>query len=84
MQQLECSRFFNFSERYRLEVFGEFVNLFNINSIVQFNNVTVATTANGDLIGPLPDFKARKPINRCQGSFVCLIILLLKLSRCLS
>jgi hypothetical protein len=56
---LRYSRFFNLTERYQLEVFAEFVNLFNINSIVQFNNVTVATNANGDLIGPLPDFKAR-------------------------
>ncbi len=56
---LRCSRFLNFTERYKLEVFGEFQNLFNINSIVQFNNVTVATSANGDLIGDLPDFRAR-------------------------
>jgi hypothetical protein len=42
-----------------LEVFGEFVNLFNVNSIVQFNNVTVTTNANGELIGALPDFRAR-------------------------
>jgi hypothetical protein len=53
------SRFFNFSERYRLEAFGEFVNLFNVNSIVGFNNVTVTTNANGELVGALPDFKAR-------------------------
>ncbi|MGI9166272.1 MAG: hypothetical protein ACR2G5_07785, partial [Pyrinomonadaceae bacterium] len=57
---LRYSRFFNFTERYRLEVFGEFQNLFNVNSIVGFNNVTVATnTTTGELIGPLPDFKAR-------------------------
>jgi len=48
-----------FTERYKLEVFGEFVNLFNINSIVQFTNVTVTTNANGELVGGLPDFKAR-------------------------
>ena len=42
---LRYSRFFNFTERYSLEVFGEFRNLFNINSIVQFNNVTVTTNA---------------------------------------
>jgi hypothetical protein len=54
------SRFFNFTERYKLEVFGEFVNLLNINSIIQFNNVTVTTnTSTGELIGGLPDFKAR-------------------------
>jgi hypothetical protein len=56
---LRYSRFFNFTERYKLQVFGEFVNLFNINSIVQFTNVTVTTNANGELVGGLPDFKAR-------------------------
>jgi len=57
---LRCSRFFNLTERYKLEVFGEFVNLFNVNSIVQFNNVTVATNpTTGELIDGLPDFKAR-------------------------
>jgi hypothetical protein len=42
-----------------VEVFGEFVNFFNINSIVQFTNVTVQTDANGELVGSLPDFRAR-------------------------
>jgi hypothetical protein len=56
---LRYSRFFNFTERYKLEVFGEFQNLLNINSTVQFNNVTVTTNANGELVGGLPDFKAR-------------------------
>jgi hypothetical protein len=58
---LRYSRFFKFTERYKLEVFGEFVNLFNINSIVQFTNVTVTTNANGngELVGGLPDFRAR-------------------------
>jgi hypothetical protein len=57
---LRYSRFFNFTERYKLEVFGEFQNLFNINSIVGFNNVTVTTNpTTGELIGELPDFKAR-------------------------
>ena len=57
---LRYSRFFNFTERYKLEVFGEFQNLFNINSIVGFNNVTVTTNAStGELVGGLPDFKAR-------------------------
>jgi hypothetical protein len=56
---LRYSRFFNFTERYRLEIFGEFQNLFNINSIVQFNNVTVTTNATtGELVGGLPDFRA--------------------------
>ncbi len=56
---LRSSRFFNFTERYKLEVFGELQNLFNTNSIVQFNNVTVTTNANGELTGVLPDFRAR-------------------------
>jgi hypothetical protein len=57
---LRYSRFFNFTERYKLEVFGEFQNLFNINSIVGFNNVTVTTnTSTGELISELPDFRAR-------------------------
>ena len=56
------SRFVNFRERYRLEVFGEFQNLFNINSIVQYNNVSVKMETDpvtGELTGPLPNFKAR-------------------------
>ncbi len=57
---LRYSRFFNFTERYKMEVFGEFQNLFNINSIIQFNNVTVTTNATtGELIGEFPNFKAR-------------------------
>ena len=57
---LRYSRFLNFTERYKLELFAEFQNLFNINSIVQFNNVTVATNPlTGELVGGLPDFKAR-------------------------
>jgi hypothetical protein len=64
---LRYSRFIKFSERFKLEIFGEFVNLFNINSIFQYNNTTL--TANnvntslvnpltGELRGQLPDFKA--------------------------
>lgn len=57
---LRCSRFINLAERYKLEVFGEFQNIFNINRIVQYNNVTVTTNLQtGELIGELPDFKAR-------------------------
>lgn len=57
---LRYSRFFNFTERYKIEVFGEFQNLFNINSIVGFNNVRVMTNPDtGELIGELPDFRAR-------------------------
>ncbi|MGI8838606.1 MAG: hypothetical protein ACR2H4_18480 [Pyrinomonadaceae bacterium] len=57
---LRYSRFIDLSERHKVEVFGEFQNLFNINSIVQFNNVTVTTNATtGELVGGLPDFRAR-------------------------
>lgn len=57
---LRYSRFFNVTERYKLEVFSEFQNVLNINSIVQFNNVTVTTNPiTGELIGALPDFRAR-------------------------
>lgn len=56
---LRYSRFFNLTERYKLEAFGEFQNLFNINSIVGFTNVTVTTDSSGELINGLPDFKAR-------------------------
>ena len=59
---LRYSRFFSFSERYKLEVFSEFQNVFNINSIVQYSNVTVRTIVDpqtGSLTGPLPDFRAR-------------------------
>jgi len=57
---LRYSRFFDLTERYKLEAFAEFQNLFNVNSIVGFNNVTVTTNATtGELIGGLPDFKAR-------------------------
>ena len=56
---LRYSRFFNFTERYSLEVFGEFQNLFNINSIVQFNNVTVTTNpTTGELIGGVARFQS--------------------------
>ncbi|MDQ3754055.1 MAG: TonB-dependent receptor, partial [Acidobacteriota bacterium] len=57
---LRYSRFFTLTERYRLEAFGEFQNLFNVNSIVEFNNVTVTTNpSTGELVGELPDFRAR-------------------------
>jgi len=56
---LRYSRFFKLTERYKLEIFGEFQNLFNINSIVGFNNVTVATNTDGELSSELPDFRAR-------------------------
>lgn len=57
---LRYSRFFNFTEHFRLEVSGEFQNIFNINSIIGYTDVLVpANPLTGELIGELPDFKAR-------------------------
>lgn len=51
---LRYSRFITFSERFNAEVFGEFTNLFNRNSIVTLNGV-LAVDANGALTaGSLP------------------------------
>ena len=56
---LRYSRIIPLAERYRLEVFAEFQNLFNTNSIVAFNNVIVQTNPiTGEMMGPLPNFKA--------------------------
>jgi hypothetical protein len=44
---LRYSRFFEFGERFKLEAFGEFLNVFNINSVFQINSLTVATNADG-------------------------------------
>jgi hypothetical protein len=57
---LRYSRFINFGQRYKLEVTAEIQNLFNINSIVAYNDLTVNTDPiTGEMIGPMPDFKAR-------------------------
>lgn len=56
---LRYSRFFNFTERYRLEAFGEFLNVFNINSIFQINNLTVTTDAQGNATQALPTVLTR-------------------------
>ena len=57
---LRYSRFINFTERYKLEVFGEFQNLFNVNNIIAFNDVRVPVSSEtGEMIGPVPDLKAR-------------------------
>ncbi|MEO7660715.1 MAG: TonB-dependent receptor [Pyrinomonadaceae bacterium] len=58
------SRFFNFTERYKLEAFGEFTNLFNINSIFQLNSLTVTTDAQGNPTGPIPTPQLRKSTNQ--------------------
>lgn len=56
---LRYSRFINFTERYKLEVFGEFVNVFNINSVFQINDLTVTTDALGNVTGALPTAQNR-------------------------
>ena len=57
---MRYSRFVPISERFNVEVFGEFINLFNIKSIFQVNGA-VATDAAGNLLAPLPDFTTRNP-----------------------
>lgn len=57
---LRYSRFFRFTERYKLEAFGEFQNLFNVNSIVGFTNTIVTTDpTTGLMTEPIPDFRSR-------------------------
>jgi hypothetical protein len=58
------SRFFNFTERFKLEAFGEFLNLFNINSVFQLNALTVTTDALGNPTGPIPTYELRKATNQ--------------------
>ncbi|MGB7070279.1 MAG: TonB-dependent receptor [Pyrinomonadaceae bacterium] len=53
------SRFFNFGERFRLEAFGEFLNVFNINSVFQINSLTVTTDAQGNPTQALPSADTR-------------------------
>ncbi len=56
---LRYSRFVPLGEKFRLEVFADFANLFNVNSIVQYNNTAVPTAVTGELIDGIPDFRAR-------------------------
>jgi hypothetical protein len=54
------ARHITLNEQFGLEAFAEFQNLFNTNCIVASNNVTARTDPiTGELIGSLPDFKAR-------------------------
>lgn len=65
---LRYSRFFNFTERFKLEAFAEATNIFNIKSIYQYNSTTIpvnlapaynnGTDAGGNLINGLPDYRA--------------------------
>ncbi len=61
---LRYSRFFNITERFKIEAFGEFLNLFNINSIFQLNSLTVTTDAAGNPTGPIPTPALRKATNQ--------------------
>jgi hypothetical protein len=61
---LRYSRFIDFTERYKLEVFGEFINVFNINSIFQLNALTVTTDAAGNPTSPLPTAANRLAANQ--------------------
>lgn len=63
---LRYSRFIPFTERYVLEFFAEAVNIFNTNSIFQFNNLTISgnninnslvNPLTGELRGSLPEFQ---------------------------
>lgn len=56
---MRYSRFFNFTERYKLEAFVEFLNVFNINSVFQINSLTVTTDAQGNPTQALPTHKNR-------------------------
>jgi hypothetical protein len=56
---LRLSRFINITERFRLEAFGEFVNVFNINSVFQINSLTVTTDAAGNPTQALPSASTR-------------------------
>lgn len=58
---LRYSRFVRLTERFNAEVFGEFVNLFNVNSIYQINSAGIQVNADGSLISPLPNFTQRSP-----------------------
>ena len=57
---LKYTRLIGITERYRIDVYAEFQNLFNVNNIVGYNNLSITSDPlTGNLIGPLPDFKAR-------------------------
>lgn len=68
---MRYSRFFSFNERFKLEAFVEATNIFNINSIYQFNSTTIpfnltaplnnGTDALGNLINGLPDYQTNYP-----------------------
>jgi hypothetical protein len=60
---MRYSRFVNFTERFKLEAFVEAINIFNINSIFQFNGLTVTTDAAGNPTSALPTLENRRATN---------------------
>ena len=68
---MRYSRFFSFSERFKMEAFAEATNIFNIRSIFQYNSSTIpvyasgvipanqinGTDSSGNLINGLPNFR---------------------------
>ncbi len=66
---LRYSRFLAFTERLRAEVFGEFINVFNINSIVGVNSGGIPVNPDGSLVAPLPNFLTRNPASLDSRQF---------------
>ena len=57
---LRYARRVRIAEGLSIEAFSEFQNLFNVNSIIAFQNISVPTDPiTGKIIGGLPDFKSR-------------------------
>jgi len=63
---MRYSRFININERFKFEAFAEAINIFNINSVFQFNSTTLSANnyntslvdpRTGNLKGSLPDFR---------------------------
>lgn len=56
---LRYSRYIPITERFRIEAFVEFLNLFNVNSVFQINSLTVTTDALGNATQALPTPQTR-------------------------
>jgi hypothetical protein len=59
---MRYSRFVRITERFNVEAFGEFINVFNHKSVFQVSG-TVDTDVNGVLSAPLPNFITRPNSN---------------------
>ncbi|MBA3711270.1 MAG: hypothetical protein H0W76_02340 [Pyrinomonadaceae bacterium] len=66
---MRYSRFIPLTERMNVEVFGEFVNLFYRNSILQVNSAGIRVNADGSLITSLPVFTQRSPVSLDSHQF---------------